>query len=74
MIELLAAEGQVLLYFQSWDRGEYWKEAPSFDVDLSGDWTEVVARARVAALTAIEGWTPSPDSIVTLEWIAESDR
>jgi hypothetical protein len=73
-IELLAAEGQVVLYFQSWDRADSWVESPFFDVDLSGDWSEVVARARAAAMTAIEGWTPSPESIVTLEWISETDR
>jgi hypothetical protein len=48
--------------------------APAYDVDMRGDWADVVARARSVALAAVAAWSDPSATVVTLEWIAETDR
>lgn len=83
VIESLSSAGQVVLYVQGWRteaaaRGEpmafYESGAPDYDVDTRGDWADVVARARSAALAAAAAWSEPGANVVTLEWIAETDR
>ncbi|MEZ5980324.1 MAG: HEAT repeat domain-containing protein [Planctomycetota bacterium] len=77
LVEALAAEGQALLGFGAWKRrpeGLRGKSTPSFEVETEGPWPEVVARARAAALEAIASWRHPPNTVVTLDWIDESDR
>lgn len=77
LIESLAGEKQVLLYHQAWQphRDSFlWLDSPSFDLDMTGLWDQVVERARFAALQAIEKWDVPKEVVVTLEWIGERDR
>lgn len=77
LLDALASENQVVLFFQAWQRrkgGFYSVETPSFAIDLQGPWPQVVARAREVAMQAAEGWIAPTDTVVTLEWIGESDR
>jgi hypothetical protein len=76
LVNALAEASQVLLYFESWRSEEesmFWTKSPTWVVDLRGSWRDVVERAKTSALGAVEGWTPLPGAVVTLEWIAESD-
>jgi hypothetical protein len=78
LIDALAAANQVLLYFQAWlpdSKGLYWSKSPVYELDLDGDWLELVTRARAQALEAARTWTvPSDSALVSLEWIGEGDR
>lgn len=83
VIESLSSAGQVVLNVQGWrtdaaTRGDpmpfYWTGAPTYGVDVRGDWADVVARSRSAALAAAAAWSDPSATVVTLEWIAETDR
>ncbi len=77
LVEALADQSQVLLYFQTWTSREgrpYWTDSPDLAIDLEGPWHDVVRRARERCLQAVESWTAPSDAVVTLEWIAEADR
>ena len=77
IIESLAAENQVILYFQIWIRSTgalYWQEASQYEADLSGPWNEIVERNRIMALGAAQACDLPKDAVVNIEWIAESDR
>lgn len=77
LIEALAGADQVLLYFNAWRVFEHetrWVKTRSYEIDLTGDWSSVVDRARVVATHAAESWGERPGTLVTLEWIGEADR
>ena len=77
LIAALAEAGQLILYCQAWQSRAgkfYWVAGPSFEVDTQGQWPQVVERACMAATQAAAAWTAPSNTVVTLEWIDESDR
>jgi hypothetical protein len=77
VITELAAARQLVLDFMYWERWRdthRWKETPSWDLDWSLPWDLLVESARVAALDAAQRAGASEDTLVTLEWMDESDR
>ena len=76
VVTALAEERQVLLDLQAWrltNEGALLIKVPRWEVQLSGSWDEVVERSKRMALGAMVGWIAPRDTVVTLEWIAESD-
>jgi hypothetical protein len=76
LLDALAADRQLVLYCTAWQRrGDDFNgvDAPSFEVESHGAWLEMVHGTQRFAKQSAE-WDWPPDTVVTLEWIDESDR
>jgi len=76
LIEALAEEQQILLYFTTWQpHGDAWcwVDSPSWEISLHGPWPDQVQTGKKHALDAIKTWQAPEMSVISLEWIAETD-
>jgi len=77
VIACLADAGQLILYFQYWERwrgSHTWKDTPGWELDWSLPWPELVASARTAALEAARAAGTPRKTFATVSWMAEADR
>lgn len=76
VVSELAAASQVVLYFQYWKplNGTHTAvDTPSWEIDWSRPWPDLVERARQGALDAIRRAGTPRGTLATMEWIAETD-
>jgi len=77
VINALADANQLVLWFQFWERWRdthTWRETPSWELDWSLAWSELVEAARRDALEgARQAGTPD-NTVATISWMNEHDR
>jgi hypothetical protein len=73
VLDALAEARQIVLYFQYWTRGR-WTETPGWEVDWTLPWAELVELAHSLARAAALAAGAPDETVVTVEWIDESDR
>jgi hypothetical protein len=83
LVAALAGANQVVLYFQAWSRtsrGRFiseptvWDGTPQAELELTGAWDALVTRAAKRAFDEAARWQAPEGCLITLEWIAETDR
>jgi len=77
VIDALADDDQLVLWFQLWERWRdthTWRETPSWELDWSLSWRDLVEGARRDALEAARQAGTPTNTVATVSWMNEHDR